>query len=332
MTHPRREAMPGCGCPLRATPTPVLWVSLVVALVMCAAILLSAQTFRGGIETVEVTVSVVDAAGRLVTGLTKDDFEVYEDGDPQPITQFTGDRVPMSLGLLVDISDSMRGQPILDARQAFDRFVVDLLKPDDEAFVATFNHAPHALTPWTTPASGLRGSLDTQRPTGGTAMYDALTASLEAFARRHRSRAAVVVISDGADTASDITLRETRDRLRRVDAFVYAIAIDSEVGKQRAATRVSPEALRELTGPTGGYTEVVQSAADLPGATERIARELDSQYTLAYTAPAQADGTWRSIRVRVTFPGATARSRRGYYATPAARDRLSVFAPAPPAR
>lgn len=325
MTEPRRDAATGCACPLRATPTPVLWVYLVVVFVMVAVILMSAQTFRAGIETVEVTVSVVDASGRLVTGLTKDDFEVFEDGDSQPITQFTGDRVPVSLGLLVDISDSMRGQAIVDARQAFDRFVVDLLKPDDEAFVGTFNHAPRPLTPWTTPPSALRGSLDAERPTGGTAIYDALTTSLEALERRHRGRAAVVVISDGADTASDITLRQTSDRLRRADAFVYAIAIDSEAGKQRAATRVSPDALRQLTGPTGGYTEVVQSAADLPGATERIARELDSQYTLAYTAPHPADSTWRSIRVRAKFPGAVARSRRGYYASP---NRPSVFAPA----
>ncbi len=275
------------------------------------------QIFRGGIETVEVTVTVTDASGRLVGGLTQTDFEVFEDGDPQPITHFTSERVPLSLGLLVDGSDSMRGKPIEDARAALDRFVGELLDPRDEVFLGVFNHKPQPISPWTRPPSGLRHALDGLQPSGGTAIYDSMLASIGEFGRRQNGRAALVVISDGADTASDVTVLQTKERLRRTDAFVYAIAIDAE-STQRRTTRVNPDALRELTTPTGGYTEVVRSTADLPEATAGVARELNAQYSLAYAAPRPADGRWRTLRVRARArgEGLVTRSRRGYFATP----------------
>ena len=116
-----------------------------------------AQTFRGGVTTVEIPVTVTDNNNRLITGLTKDDFEVFEDGDQQPVTQFSDKRTPVSVGVLLDISDSMRGQPIVDARGALDRFMADLLDDGDEAFVGAFNHLPRILVPWTAPPSRLAG-------------------------------------------------------------------------------------------------------------------------------------------------------------------------------
>jgi VWFA-related protein len=270
------------------------------------------SVFRSGIETVQVTVTVTDANGRLIPNLTRDDFEIFEDGAPQPVTQFTDKRVPVSLGVLLDASDSMRGAAIVDARGAVDRFVAELLQPDDEAFVAAFNHLPRSIGRWTRPPSSLRGQLDDFRPTGGTAIYDALVASAPVFDKRANTRAALVVISDGADTASDRTLQQARDILRRTDPFVYAIAIDAP--DARESTRVNPEALREITGPSGGYTEVVRGADDLGPATERIATELNTQYTLGYTPSRPPDGNWRSIRVRIKDRNYFARARRGYYA------------------
>jgi Ca-activated chloride channel family protein len=286
---------------------PVASLAFVVAL--------QAQTFRGSVTTVEIPVTVTDANNRLITGLTKDDFEVFEDGDPEPITQFSDKRTPVSVGVLLDISDSMRGQPIVDARDALDRFMGDLLEVEDEAFVGAFNHLPRILVPWTAPPSRLAGRLDNERPTGGTAMYDAIAVSTSMFSRRQRTRAAMIVISDGADTASDRSLIQTRELLRRSDAFVYAIAIDSAT-EQRVSTRVNPEALREITGPSGGYTEVVRTSADLGPATQRIAEELNSQYTLGYATTRPQDGSWRTIRVRVRNREYIARARRGYFATP----------------
>ncbi len=216
--------------------------------------------------------------------------------------------------MLVDISDSMRGKPIMDARAALSHFAQDLLDVSDEVFLGTFNHVPQPTTSWTRPPADLSAQLEGTQPSGGTAIYDAIVASLAKFGGRENGRAALVVISDGADTASDTTVRQAQERLRRTDAFVYAIAIDAE-SAQRRATRVNPDALRELTTPTGGYTEVVQSAADLPAATERIALELNAQYSIGYMAPRAPDGRWRSIRVRARGAGLITRSRRGYFAT-----------------
>jgi Ca-activated chloride channel family protein len=290
-------------------------VSFVVAVSVVLVVTPHAQTFRGSVTTVEIPVTVTDTNNRLITGLTKDDFEVFEDGDPEPVTQFSDKRTSVSVGVLLDISDSMRGQPIVDARSALDRFMADLLETDDEAFVGAFNHLPRILVPWTAPPSRLTGRLDDERPTGGTAIYDAIAASTSMFGRRQRTRAAMIVISDGADTASDRSLAQTRELLRRSDAFVYAIAIDSAT-EQRVSTRVNPEALREITGPSGGYTEVVRSSADLGPATQRIAEELNSQYTLGFATTRPQDGSWRTIRVRVRHDGYLARARRGYFATP----------------
>lgn len=273
-----------------------------------------AQSFRSRVDIVQVTVAVLDTEGRLVTGLGKDDFQIFEDGTAQEITQFTDARVPVSLGVLLDASDSMRGQPIVDARHAVDRFVGELLLGEDEALVATFNHLPRLAAPWTIPPSKTRNSLASLKPSGGTAIYDALASTSKLFEQRNHVRAAMVVISDGADTASDHSLLQALEDIRRSDALVYAIAIDS--ADARESTRVNPEALREITGLTGGYTEVVRTAADLGPATARIADELNKQYTIGYSSSRPPDGSWRSIRVRVRDGAYVARARRGYYANP----------------
>jgi Ca-activated chloride channel homolog len=289
-------------------------VFFAVFVIFVASVAPKAQPFRSRIDIVQVTVTVSDAEGRLITGLTKDDFQIFEDGNRQDITQFTDARVPVSLGVLLDASDSMRGQPIVDARDAVDRFVGDLLLGEDEALVATFNHLPRLAAPWTMPPSKTKDSLTSLKPSGGTAIYDALASTSKLFEHRNHVRAAMVVISDGADTASDHSLLQALEDIRRSDALVYAIAIDSV--DARESTRVNPEALREITSLTGGYTEVVRTAADLGPATARIADELNKQYTIGYASSRPPDGAWRSIRVRVTNSKYFARARRGYYALP----------------
>jgi Ca-activated chloride channel family protein len=222
--------------------------------------------------------------------------------------------VPVSLGILLDASDSMRGQPAADARDAFDRFVGDLLLNDDEVFVATFSHLPRLVSKFTKPPATLRGALSTLKPSGGTAIYDALAETASLFEQRINLRAAMIVVSDGADTASERSLLQTVDVVRRSDAFVYAIAIDAPDGRE--STRVNPETLRDITGLTGGYTEVVRTAGDLGPATARIADELNKQYTLGYSSSKPPDGTWRTLRVRVRSGEYFVRARRGYFAQP----------------
>jgi len=275
------------------------------------------RTLRSSIEVTAVTVTVRDADGRLVPDLSSDAFTIFEDGNPQAITQFTHDRVPVGLGLLLDVSDSMFGQRIRDARAAVERFLLELLTQEDALFVMTFNHQPHVLTPWTTPAEAatIRSALDTVRPSGATAIYDTVLAALPLIERRPRDRAALVVISDGEDTASDAALRDVRAALLRTDAFIYAVAIDSP-SRQTINARVNAEALSEITNQTGGRTEIVRDTTDLAAATARIAEELNTQYVLGYSSPHPGDGKYHSIRVRVNREGYKVRSRNGYVAVP----------------
>ncbi|MFL6281215.1 MAG: VWA domain-containing protein [Vicinamibacterales bacterium] len=289
------------------------FASIAVLTAQTQPILRSPRLLRSSIELTAVTATVRDGDGRLVPDLPADAFTVYEDGEPQVITQFTHDRVPVGLGVLLDVSDSMFGQRILDARAAVERFLLQLLAPEDAAFVMTFNHTPHLLTPWVTPgeAAAVRAALDTLHPSGGTAIYDTVLTALSMVDQRTRDRAAVVLISDGADTASDTSLRDLRTALLRTDAFIFAIAIDSPV-RQAINARVNPEALSEVTNQTGGHTEVVHDTAELAAATARIADELNSQYVIGYSSPHPGDGKYHSIRVRVNREGHKVRARNGY--------------------
>src|SRR5258705_13308348 len=223
-----------------------VFVSFVLAALAAFVVARQAQTFRGSVTTVEIPVTVTASSTRLITGLAREEFEVFEDGDEQPVTQFSDKRTPVSVGVLLDISDSMRGQPIVDARGALDRFMADLLDGGDEAFVGAFNHLPRILVPWTAPPAQLAGKLAAERPTGGTAIYDAIFASTSMFQRRQRTRAAMIVVSAGADTASDHSLAQRRETLQRSDVFVYATAIDSAT-ERRVSPRVNPETLPQST-------------------------------------------------------------------------------------
>ena len=275
---------------------------------------------RSSIELTVVTATVRDADGRLVTGLPKEAFEVFEDGVRLPIAQFTNERVPLGLGLLLDTSDSMYGRRIKDAEAAVERFLISLLDPKDAFFVMAFNHETRVLFGWKSDPAGVHDALARLHPTGSTAIYDALVRALPFIDNRPRERAAIVLITDGADTASDTTLHELRPALVRSDAFVYAIAIDTPE-PHAIAQRVNVNTLNEITGQSGGRTEVVRATADLDVATSRIAEELNSQYVLAYASPHPGDGKYHSIRVRTTDPSHRVRARNGYVAVRRSHER-----------
>lgn len=235
-----------------------------------------ARPFRTAIELISITATVTDREGHLVTGLASEAFEIYEDGERQQVTQFTRQRVPVSLGVLLDASDSMFGRRIVDARAAVNQFLSVRLTDEDEFFVTAFNHGRHLLTSWTRDTAFVRRALDGLTPSGGTAVYDAIVGALPLIERRSRQRASLLVISDGADTASNANIRDVRSALQRSDAFVYAIAIDSPES-QPINARVNADALREITAESGGRTEIESSSAGLEAATARIAEELNSQ-------------------------------------------------------
>ena len=273
------------------------------------------RTFQSAIELTSVTVTVRDADGRLVIGLPRERFEIYEDGERQELTQFTNERVPISVAVALDASDSMFGRRMNDARGAVRLFLNDQLDSADEFLLMAFNHEPRALTPWTTDLALAERLLSGLTPSGGTAVYDAILAAVPFFAARTRQRAAVLTISDGADTASDAGIKEVRTELLRSDAFVYAVAVDSPDARA-INTRVNPTALRDITDTSGGRTEVVRTTEDIAVALASIAEELNSQYLLGYTSSHGADGQFHSIRVRVSDGQFRVRARGGYIAEP----------------
>lgn len=184
--------------------------------------------FRGGVELINVAATVYDREGRFVPGLTQDDFTVYEDNQPQTITQFTAERVPVSLGIVLDTSGSMVGDKIQSARSALDRFLHELLGPEDEVFLYRFSDRPTLLQDWTHDRSLVSKALGRIAPNGATALYDAVSEAIpRAQSGSHRKKA-LLVISDGNDTSSDVILRDLRQQIRESEVLVYAIGIDGD--------------------------------------------------------------------------------------------------------
>ncbi len=182
---------------------------------------------------INVTATVTDGSGRFVSGLKKEDFRLFEDGEEQPITYFNSERVPVSLGLVVDTSGSMEGEKWINARQALSRFLFELLAQDDEVFLYRFDNQPELIEGWTTDKQRIANGLGRIRPRGATSLYDAVAEAVPlAQTGRHRKKA-MVVISDGNDTNSRATMRELKQEIRESEVLIYAIGIDS----QAVATR-----------------------------------------------------------------------------------------------
>lgn len=267
--------------------------------------------FKSAVKLTTVTATVTDEDGRLVGDLPREQFEVFEDGALQSITQFTNERVPVSLGILVDASDSMFGRRISDARTAIDHFVSELLDPADEFSLLAFNHHQQLLANWTDDRSAAARMLNPIKPWGSTAIYDAILSALPLAESRHKQRAALLVVSDGADTASDAGLREVRSALLRTDVFVYAIGIDS-ADRRAINAPISAATLGQLTDQSGGRTRVVHDSSEVLQALEQIADELNSQYLIGYTSARESDGKYHSIRVHVKGGTYKVRTRNGY--------------------
>jgi Ca-activated chloride channel family protein len=183
--------------------------------------------FKSGVELINVTATVTDSSGRFVPGLAKEDFVLYEDDQPQNITHFSAERVPVSLGIVLDTSGSMAGEKISAARAALER-LYDLLDRDDEIFLYRFSDSPTLLQGWTSDRELVARALRRTAPAGGTAMYDAVAEAVPlAETGRHRKKA-IVVISDGNDTSSQTSVAELKQLIREGEVLVYAIGIDGD--------------------------------------------------------------------------------------------------------
>jgi len=198
--------------------------------------------FKGVVDLVSVSATVTDGRGYFVQGLTKEDFVLLEDGREQPIAQFSSGRVPVSLGLVLDSSDSMSGERMMHARRALEGLLDRLHEPEDEVCLFGFDEEPRLLHGWTTDRDAIRKALRRVDPTGRTALYDAVSQAVDYVnTGRHRKKA-VLVISDGNDTASRLAISAVKRQIQESELLVYAIGVDASRTFFRApAPRWSPQ-------------------------------------------------------------------------------------------
>lgn len=229
--------------------------------------------FRSGVELVNVNVTVTDRAGRFVSGLTQDDFAVYDDNRPQDITHFSAERVPVSLGLALDTSGSMAGEKIASARAAIDRFLLELLSPEDEVFLMRFGASPELVQDWTANKDAVSRRLARVNPTGGTAMYDAVAESVPIAMQGQHRKKAILVISDGNDTNSRTSVGELKQMIRETEVLVYAVGIDGLSESTFGGGRSTPPVVRQppprlpfpIPGGGGGRSPWPGGGGGFPG-------------------------------------------------------------------
>jgi Ca-activated chloride channel family protein len=184
--------------------------------------------FRTGVDLINVTATVTDFSGRFVSGLRKEDFLLYEDGKPQEITHFNSERVPVSLGIVLDTSASMDGEKIVAAREALNRFLFQLLDRNDEVFLYRFDTVPELVTGWTKDRERISGALRRIHPRGGTALYDTVAEAVPLAQSGQYRKKAILIISDGNDTSSRTDIQDIKRLIRETEVLVYAIGIDAQ--------------------------------------------------------------------------------------------------------
>jgi len=272
-------------------------------------------TIRVDADSVVLHATVQNRKGILVAGLGKDNFQVYEDEVLQQIDYFSHEDIPVTVGLVVDNSGSMRPKrpEVIAAALAFARSS----NPQDQMFVVSFNEnvsfgLPDS-TPFTDQVAQLQVALSRTAADGMTALYDAMAAALVHLNKGNRDKKVLIVVSDGGDNASKHNLAQIKAIAAQSDAIIYTIDISVEEDPDR-----NPGALRRLAKNSGGEAFRPMSMGDILPICERIARDIRNQYTLAY-APTnrRQDGTHRVIHVKARAPGrgrVIVRTRTGYSA------------------
>ncbi|HQR45976.1 MAG TPA: VWA domain-containing protein, partial [Thermoanaerobaculia bacterium] len=268
------------------------------------------------VRLVELSVSVLDAGGRFVTGLGRGDFAVREDGVPQEVVSFeTARTLPLSFGLALDRSASMRDAMPL-AREAATLFVEGLLQGPDRAFVLAFDAHPELLVRWTGSPSEAAAALGRVAPGGGTALHDAIVLAFHQL-RGVPGRKAVIVVTDGVDEHSRVAYGPARRFVESAGAPLFLIGLGTAGA---SLPRRDPDevrawrALREMALASGGDAVSIESERDLGRAFAAIETELRSQYVVRYVSSSRkGEDAFRSIEVKLADPTLRARTIRGYF-------------------
>jgi Ca-activated chloride channel family protein len=277
-------------------------------------------TFEVEVEIVNLTVSVTDARNRYVTDLQEKDFAVYEDGIPQELSVFTHENLPISLVLLIDTSASM-DQKLSVAQAAAIRFIATL-RPQDSAEVVQFNDRIKTLQDFTADHELLEAAVNNLHASGPTALHNALYISLKELSKQKRAgelrRRAIILLSDGEDTASLVTDEQVVELARQSEINVYSISLrpDRVRDNDRLAFSQAAHLLTTLSRESGGQVFFPASLSELDSVYDRIAEELRTQYNLGYiSSNKRRDGKWRRIVVRVPDRhDVQIRHKIGYYA------------------
>jgi Ca-activated chloride channel homolog len=266
-----------------------------------------------------VPAQVTNLFGTPITDLHKQDFKVFEDGVEQPITNFSFEDAPLSIGLLYDISGSMRNKMKKSAEAAAAFFKTS--NPEDEFFLIEFSDRPKLTVPFTSDPDEVYQRIAHTRPFGRTSLLDAIHMAVGEMKHARNTRKALVIVSDGGDNRSRHTEREIKNAMLESDVQVYAMGIfDPDDGSKHSIEEQNgPQLLMELADQSGGREYPVTSLDDLPSISARIGNQLRNQYLLGYSpANSNRDGRYRTIHLSVTpdtaVPNLRIYYRHGYYA------------------
>lgn len=277
---------------------------------------LTAAIIRTDVQLVLVPVSVTDPNQRLVTGLSKQNFQIFEGKKQQEIRHFSSEDAPASIGIILDVSGSM-GDKIDRIRDAVNQFCEDA-NPQDEFFLITFSDEPRLAEDFTFDPQEIEKELLFAQPKGRTALLDAIYMGLHRMKDAKYGKRALVIISDGGDNHSRYSERDIKSAAKESDVMIYAVGIfDRYVPTQEEA--LGPELLAEIAEPSGGRAFALENEKELPAVVRHIGAELRTQYVLGYRPQdAPNDGKWHKIKVTLRLPKKLAflhaRARTGYYA------------------
>ncbi len=279
--------------------------------------------FRSDTRLVILPISVSDKNGKLITDIPQKAFKVYENGAEQPIKIFRREDVPISLGIIIDNSGSMR-----EKRQKVETASMDLVKasnPQDEVFIVNFNDDAWLDVPFTSDIKKMEEGVAKIDSRGGTAMRDAINLSMDYLRKEgKRQKKVLLVVTDGNDNASSVSLEKLVNRARQEEVLIFSIGLLNE--EERREARIAKRALDELTRESGGMAFYPKALTEVDQITLQVAHEIRNQYTIGYSPTLQAmDGSFRQIKVTVSASGhPIVRTRTGYYATPDAAPKKAV--------
>ena len=273
------------------------------------------KPFKVEVDMVLVPVTITDPLNRLVTGLDRENFHLFEGKDPQEIKTFSSEDAPVSIGVIFDMSGSMSSK-VERAREA----VIEFFKtanPQDEFFMITFADKPEEIADFTSSVDDIQGKLVFTVPQKRTALLDAIYMGVSKMRQAKYSKKALLIISDGGDNHSRYTENEIKALVKEADVMVYAIGIYDRYF-QTDEERLGPALLGEIAQLTGGRAFTVENPNDLGDVATKIGVELRNQYVLGYRpSKAARDGKWRKIKVKLLppkgLPPLRVYARTGYY-------------------